>query len=121
MSNFATNYINQNAPFFAENCIIFLYWENRSFTNSIEKEREHLRQYPVIEVSTTDFINAGLDILKSASTAEGVLNLARNNRIGWTSPFYKNARDYIKRHWEIDDTPEEIAAKVSRELAALNQ
>ena len=43
MSDFATNYINQNAPFFAENCIKFLYWENRPFADSIEKEREHLR------------------------------------------------------------------------------
>lgn len=110
-------YIKSNAPHVVNNCICFYLWTGATFKNTLQVEKEYLREYAPY-VDAQKFIEAVAAILADMTTLKGLLGYIETRRKSIVSPYYSTFKQYIRHEWETTKTASQIVEIIKEQLAA---
>lgn len=112
-------YIKQNAPAAAENCIKAYLWSGVPFRESLNKNADYLCRFHYVPAGA--FVAAVVDILRTITTPQAFATFIDKRRALTVSPCYKSAADYIKGEFETDCTAADIARIIRLEISTCRE
>lgn len=115
MDNHALNYITQNTPAVVENVFTGLLWRGQNATSIIDNAANHTREYKYCDAGLfRASINAAL---RSAMESEKSFRAFINKRRAITvRPAARNAEEYIRNMWEVQDDLKAVYAYLRRNI-----
>lgn len=115
MTDFERAYIRQNAPGVVENVFMGLLWHGRNAGETISFSVNHARAFHYCDA---DLFRASISAaLRSALESEKTFRAFINNRRAVTvQPAARNAEEYIRNMWEIQDDLKAVYAYLRRNI-----
>lgn len=109
------NYIVRNTPAVVENVFTGLLWRGRNATDTIHKAVNHTREYGYCDAGLfRASINAALrSALESEKTFRAFIDKRRAVTV---QPATKNAADYVRIVWEVQDDLKTVYAYLRRNI-----
>lgn len=115
MTDFERAYITQNTPGVVENVFMGLLWHGRNASNTISLSVDHARAFHYCDADLfRASINAALrSALESEKTFRAFIN---KRRVITVQPAARNAEEYIRNMWEIQDDLNAVYAYLRRNI-----